>query len=404
MTDHLFLHLDRGGAGAPLAAEAWFTARAGHLLSTVVGYTAGYVADAAAFPLSPALPLGTGGQHVEGLPGFLSDSAPDRWGRNLIAKRHRALARAAGRTVSTLTDVDFLVGVSDLTRQGAVRLRAEGDGPFLGEGAHVPQLVDLPRLLAAADAAGSDDDFAAIKILLDAGSGSLGGARPKASVLDGDRLLIAKFPHQHDEWDVMAWEKVALDLAAAAGIRVPATRLVRVDGRAVLLLERFDRSGDARVPYISAMTLLEARDSEDHDYLEVAEAIPEVSAATRDDLRELWRRAAFSALINNTDDHLRNHGFLRERGGWRLSPLFDVNPNPDAATDRVTSVAGARERQDVLDELRAHARAFDLAEDEADEVLAEVRSAAAGWREVAQGLQIPAGQIALFEDAFRTAR
>lgn len=400
MTDHLYLHLDRGEAPARPTAEAYFTTRGGRLLSTVLTYDADYVANPTAFPVSPALPLFTGGQHVDGLPGFLSDCAPDRWGRNLITQRHRAQARAEGRTVSTLTDIDFLVGVSDLTRQGAVRLCTEMDGPYLSTGTDVPALVGLPRLLHAADAVSSDDDFAAIKVLLDAGSGSLGGARPKASVRDGDRLMIAKFPHQHDDWDVMAWEKLTLELAADAGIRVPATRLTRIDGRGVLLLERFDRRGGARVPYVSAMTLLDARDAEAHDYLEVAEAIPEASAATRADLNELWRRIAFSILVNNTDDHLRNHGLLHERGGWRLSPAFDINPNPDTATGRVTSIDGARTRVDALDALHAHAAAFDLSDTAAALALHEVSAAVRRWREVAVRLSIAPREIDQFAGTF----
>ena len=400
MTDHLDLHLDRGTVGPRPMAEAYFSTRAGRLLSTVVTYDADYVADPAAFPVSPTLPLFTGGQHADGLPGFLSDCAPDRWGRNLITQRHRTLARAEGRTVSTLTDVDFLVGVSDLTRQGAVRLSTEPNGPYLSTGTDVPALVDLPRLLHAADAVSSGDDFAAIKVLLDAGSGALGGARPKASVRDGDLLMIAKFPHQHDDWDVMAWEKLTLDLAADAGIRVPPTRLTRVDGRGVLLLERFDRRGAARVPYVSSMTLLDARDAEAHDYLEVAEAMPEVSAATRADLNELWRRIAFSLMVNNTDDHLRNHGLLHERGGWRLSPAFDINPNPDTATERVTSVDGARTRDDALDALRAHASAFDLSDTVATLTLHEVSAAVKRWREVARRLSIAPREIDQFADTF----
>ena len=230
--------------------------------------------------------------------------------------------------------------------------------------------------------------------------GSLGGARPKASVRDGHLLLIAKFPHQNDDWDVMAWEKLTLDLAADAGIRVPATRFTRIDGRGVLLLERFDRRGAARVPYVSCMTLLDARDAEAHDYLEVAEAMPEVSAATRADLNELWRRIAFSLMVNNTDDHLRNHGLLHERGGWRLSPAFDINPNPDSATERITSIDGARSREDALDALCTHAAAFDLSDTAVALTLREVSAAVKRWREAARGLSIAPREIDQFAGTF----
>ena len=337
---------------------------------------------------------------MSGLPGAFQDCSPDRWGRTLITKGRRGSALADGRTMEALTDVDFLVGVSDLTRQGALRFRAEHSGPFLGEGAEVPRLLDLPALLRAADAASRDDDFAAIKQLLAAGTGSLGGARPKASVRDGERLLIAKFPHPHDDWDVMAWEKTALDLADAAGIAVPPSQLVRIEGRSVLLLERFDRRALTRVPYLSAMTLLGAQDNDSHDYLEVAEALPEVSAATTADLNELWRRTAFSILVNNIDDHLRNHGFLHVKGGWRLSPAFDMNPHPDAATARQTGVAGAHHREEALGALLDSASAFDLTLASGQSVLAEVASAVSTWQQVAGRNGIGSKELDLFTGAF----
>lgn len=410
MTDRVSLFLDQGTVRPLEVGEAYFSTRAGQLLSTVVSYNSVYIADPKSFPVSPSLPLVTGGQHVNGLPGFLSDCAPDRWGRSLITRQHRARARADGRSVSTLTDVDYLIGVSDVTRQGAIRLRCEPDGPFVASGSDVPKLLDLPRLLHAADAAGAaetDDDLAAIKELLDAGSGSLGGARPKASVRDGEHLLIAKFPHQHDDWDVMAWEKLTLDLAAAAGIAVPVTRVTQVDGRTVLLLERFDRiahdrADPARVPYISAMTVLDAHDGETHDYLELAETLPEFSASTKADLRQLWRRIAFSIMVNNTDDHLRNHGFLRSRGGWRLSPAFDINPNPDVGSPRVTGIGGARTRSDAIDALRTYALRFDMLDTDAAEVLGEITGAIQQWRTMAAQLRISHRETELMSDAFWT--
>lgn len=400
MIDQLYVYLDRPAVDPLLVGQIFFTAKGGKLVSATFSYDTGYLGWDGAFPIDPELGLHTGAQYVAGLPGAMRDCAPDRWGRNLITKARRGAALAEGRKAETLTDADFLVDVSDLTRQGALRFRAQQDGPFLGEGTEVPKLIELPRLLRAADAASQDDDFAAIKALLDAGTGSLGGARPKASARDGEQLLIAKFPHPNDEWDVMAWEKTALDLAERAGITVPRTRLTRIDERSVLLLDRFDRRADGRVPYLSAMTLLSAQDGESHDYVEVAEALPEVSAATRADLNELWRRIAFSVLVNNTDDHLRNHGFLHGKGGWRLSPAFDVNPTPDTGTARQTGVGGAYQREEALDALRQYAKQFDLTPVRAGEILAEISTAVSGWREVASGHRVDAKEIDLFADAF----
>jgi len=288
-----------------------------------------------------------------------------------------------------------------VTRQGSLRFRAETDGEFLAEGGNVPKLIELPRLLRAADVVGRDDDLAAIKELLDAGTGSLGGARPKASVRDSDHLFIAKFPHGSDEWDVVAWEKTALDLAAKSGIRVPRCRLTKIQGRSVLLLERFDRRDGRRVAYISAMTLLEAQDGDAHDYAEIAETLSDVGAVTTEDLRELWRRIAFSVLINNTDDHLRNHGFLREPGGWRLSPAFDINPNPDPAVSRQTGIGGAYDWAGALDALMTYAKEFRLTPKAAGETLDKVAAAVATWQESAALNGIRAGEVTRFADAFR---
>lgn len=401
MIDHVHVHMDDGtGASRPVGA-VFFTARAGRLVSSTFRYDTDYLASSTAFAIDPALSLHVGAQNVHGLPGALQDCSPDRWGRNLILKQARATARVEHRASATLTDADFLLGVSDVTRQGALRFRAETNGEFLAAGGNVPKLIELPRLLRAADVVSRDDDLAAVKELLDAGTGSLGGARPKASVRDSDHLFIAKFPHGSDEYDVVAWEKTALDLAAKSGIRVPRSRPIKIRGRSVLLLERFDRRDGRRVPYISAMTLLEAHDGDAHDYTEIAETLPDVGAATAQDLRELWRRIAFSVLINNTDDHLRNHGFLREPGGWRLSPAFDINPNPDPGVSRQTGIGGAYEWAEAIDSLMTSTTEFRLTPKAAEETLAEVTAAVATWRESATANGIRAGEVSRFADAFR---
>lgn len=378
-------------------------------VSTTFRYDDTYLADRSAFPLDPSLPL-FAGQHAiaDGLPYCFTDCAPDRWGRNLIRKRLNALDADAGRTRRDVTDIDYLLGVTDRTRQGALRFTQPGDGMqglFLADEPDVPKLLELPRLLRAAEAVDLDeDDLGAVKELLDAGTGSLGGARPKASVRDGDRILIAKFASPRDEWDVIAWEKTALDLAQRAGIRVPDRRLQRIGGKAVLLLDRFDRAHDgARIPYLSAMTLLTARDGDsgDFDYIDLAEALSEHGGTTvRQDLVELWRRVAFSVMIHNTDDHLRNHGFLRRRTGWTLSPLFDVNPNPDIAKEREMGIGTPHARDEEVDGLMGSARAFGLSQAQARQVLGEVMTATRGWRQVATSNGIAARELALMAEAF----
>lgn len=366
-------------------------------LSTTFDYSHMYLADPAAWPLSPDLPL-VGQSVTAGLPGALADSTPDRWGRNLIDRRIRGEALAAGRTPPTVTDVDYLLGVSDLTRQGALRYRQRDVAPFLAESSEVPRLVDLPHLLNAADELErrGGDDLGPVKELLAAGSASLGGARPKASVSDGDRLLLAKFPHASDEWDVMAWEALALDLAEASGIEVPAHDLVEFGGRNVLLVERFDREGGRRIPFISGMTLVGKRDGENADYIEVAEAISEHGVRVEEQLAQMFRRIVFSVLIHNTDDHLRNHGFLREGPGWQLSPVFDVNANPDIAQRRTTTIAWVDGAAGESAALLRIAPSFGFSPEQGGAVVDEVRDGVSGWRAVAAARGISANEVARF--------
>jgi len=371
-------------------------------VSSTFAYASDHLNRPRAYAIDPELPLVSGAQPVSApLPRAFGDAAPDRWGRRLIARQHAA-DRADGGTPRTLTDIDYLLGVSDVTRQGALRFTTQEGGTFLSPGTTVPKLISLPGLLRAADAVARDSDGAlqAVKQLLDAGTASLGGARPKAAVADDGKLFIAKFPHPQDEWDVMAWEKVCLDLASVAGIMVPGNRLVRIDGRSVLLVERFDRDNDRRIGYMSAMTLLGANDGESRDYLEIAEAMAEVSARPGADLGELFRRIVLSILVNNTDDHLRNHGFLHRGTGWRLSPVFDVNPNPDLAAARVTTVGGAADPGGEIAVLVEKARLFGLSDETARNAIAQVRKAVSGWKEAARRNGVPAKGIAAFEPVF----
>lgn len=404
MSDAVFVSVELDGQTVD-AGTAYFTRRQG-TVATSFRYSEDYLARSGAYAIDPTMPLLKGNYAPTGLPGAFADCSPDRWGKNLIAKSIRVQALHEGRTPPSTGDVDYLLGVSDLTRQGALRFRQEAAGQFLHPDLSVPKLIELPRLLRAADHVAQDaDDMSAIKDLLDAGSGSLGGARPKASVRDEGRLLIAKFPHHSDEWDVMAWEKTALDLAERAGINAPRRETTSVDGRTVLLLERFDRDHGRRIGYMSAMTMVEGRDGIPGDYLEVAETLTEFSSRTSTDLRQLWRRIAFSIAIHNTDDHLRNHGFLRDgAAGWRLSPIFDVNPNPDVGAQRVTGIGGAHRREDELDGLMTYAESFRVTPADTRQVIREVLDATADWQRVATGNGVPKRELSRFHEAFEGAR
>ena len=289
--------------GADVEAGTLFSHRRGRTESATFVYAPAYVTRPGAYELDPSLPLGTAPSQTpvgQTIFGALSDCAPDRWGRTLINRAEARAAREAGRTLRALGDVDYLLGVRDDLRQGALRFRI-GGGPFLApDDVGVPALTDLPELLDLADAAERDDvSLLELRRLVRVGS-SLGGARPKAHVRHPDgRVAIAKFPSAaQDTWNVMAWEKVALDVAQRAGITVPASRLLTLAGRHVLVVDRFDRTpAGARVGYVSAMTMLRASDGDQRSYLEIAEAIEERSARAGQDLAQLWRRLLFNVLI-----------------------------------------------------------------------------------------------------------
>lgn len=366
-----------------------------------------YLAASDAYALDPALPLVSGPLQTpvgQAMFGAFGDSAPDRWGRTLIMRAEAARARHAGTAPRSISERDVLLGVRDDLRQGALRFRADDDGPFLAdEGSGVPVLTDLPRLLeiagrAEADAAGYDD----LRRLLRAGS-SLGGARPKAHVLNAaGRIAIAKFPSSsEDTWNVAAWEKVALDLARDAGISVPDSSLIRIGGRGVLIVDRFDRRGTNRIGYVSAMTMLEAHDGDQRGYLEIADVIERHSPSATADLRQLWRRIAFSILISNTDDHLRNHGFLHERSdSWALAPAFDLNPNPAPGPKDLRTAIAWNDTRASIDALMSVAEDFRLTMSGAVAVLDQVMRATGRWRSVAVSHGLRQAEINAMEPAF----
>lgn len=298
-------------------------------------YDRDYLRMRTAFELAPALSLRPGPQPLRPHSPF-SDSAPDTWGR-------KVLNRAAGRKLDELT---LMLSVNDEGRQGATRFWRGGIP--LADGDGVPAEADLADIIHVADQIERGDrdiDDRAIRRLFRA-TGSLGGARPKANVRLGSELWLAKFPKPlGDDWNVMAWEAAMLDAMAESGIDVPAhqTKHINVDGhrRTVLFVRRFDRDGEGiRIPYLSAMTALEASDGDGGDWVDVVD-FAQVSGAS---LAELWRRAAFGALVGNLDDHLRNHGFLRRGTDWRLAPAFDVNPMPlDDGDEHQLSLFGDRD-------------------------------------------------------------
>jgi serine/threonine-protein kinase HipA len=370
-------------------------------------YERAYLADPDAYPLDPMLPLIGDPLPVE--PGRMTfgafaDSAPDAWGRSLIRLAGLARAQADGTPPRPVGELDVITGVRDDLRQGALRYRHDGDGPFLAAGAPgVPARADLPGLLEAAarvehDAAGHAD----LERLLRAG-GSIGGWRPKVHFADAaGRAAIAKFPKAGwDAWDVMAWEKVAHDLARVAGISLPESELIQVGDDHVFIVTRFDRRRGARVGYASARTMLNARYGDRRSYLEIAEVIAKRSPDATSDLHELWRRVAFSILISNTDDHLRNHGFLHVRAdAWALSPAFDLNPSPGPGPRQLSTAIDGTDTTASVDTLMRVAEHFRLDWQAALDVLAEVTRAVSGWRDVAVSHGLQPADLDGMESAF----
>jgi len=385
------MHLNRGGA----------------LVGCTFRYAAEYLRDPRAYPLCPELPL-TPGNIPSGsdrpLFGVLADCQPDQWGRTLLFNAERRAARAEGRGFMTLTEVDFLLGVQDETRLGALRFSLDEGKTFMGPPrAEVPDLVDLPSLTDAADAVAqhreTDHD---VRLLVAAGT-SMGGARPKVTVKDAEGdLWMAKLPESGDRWDGQAWEYLTLRLASDAGIEVPVARLHRIGpGRSILLTRRFDRRPDGRrVGFLSADSLTQKAFFEVIDYRTLAETLGDHSGRPATDGHDLFRRVAFTLLVRNVDDHMKNHGFLRRPDGWSLSPLFDVNPNPFAVVESTPlRPGGSRIDRDVR-VLLSTADSYGLGQDDARRVIAEVAAATSGWTRIARDMSLPSEEIALMAEAF----
>ena len=290
--------------------------------------------------LDPELMPYSGRQYPTGknIFGLFADASPDRWGRVLMNKRERILAEKEGRKPSKLYDSDYLLGVYDETRMGGIRFKANQEGPFLSDDKETaaPPWATLRTLEEASrnfenDETGLTEKW--LNQLIKPGS-SLGGARPKANVVDTkNQLWIAKFPSKNDESDTGAWEMVAHDIAALCGLNVPEAKLEKFSSLgSTFLIKRFDRMGSKRVHFASAMTLLGKTDgasaADGSSYLDIAAFIKSYGAQPKKDLGELWKRIVFNMAVTNTDDHLRNHAFILTDKGWILSPLYDVNPVP----------------------------------------------------------------------------
>ncbi len=342
--------------------------------------------------------------------GMFLDSMPDSWGRTLMQRREPQLAEEEGRAPVKLHDIDYLLGVYDDSRMGALRFKTDPGGPFLEAASELstPPWTSLGELQEAAKALESDEDDDNIRkwiaMLLAPGS-SLGGARPKANFTDSSNdLWIAKFPTGNDTIDKGAWEFLAYRMAIKAGIIMSNSRISKISGNHnTFLTKRFDRIRKERIHYASAMTMTENSEENIRDnkasYLEIAEFIKFSGSSNKEDLHQLWRRIVFNVSISNTDDHLRNHGFLLSEKGWRLSPAFDVNPSIDKQ-GLALNIDTDNNTLD-FDLVRSVGEFFMLDIASMDNIIMEVKSIVSGWRKHADSVGIPRAEQERMSPAFK---
>lgn len=370
------------------------------------------------YALDPALQLFQGTQYAptnqENF-GIFLDSSPDRWGRFLMKRREAQLARAENREENRLTESDYLLGVYDQHRMGALRFRTESSDKFLDDNVNLasPPWASLRELEQASlelekDKAENDPSYSKWLQMLIAPGGSLGGARPKASVIDENKhLWIAKFPSGSDEINIGAWEMVVYQLAKSAGIVMAKARIEKFNSKHhTFLSKRFDRTDKGeRVHFASAMTLLQRSDGDDAStgasYLELAEFLTRQGAHPSRDLEQLWRRIVFNICVSNVDDHLRNHGFILTTKGWILSPAYDMNP-VSSGNGLKLNISESDNAQN-LELARSVAEYFQVKSNKATEIITEVTNITKDWRIFASILGISSREQHEMAPAFAVA-
>ncbi len=378
-------------------------------------YEKDWLDKAYALYLDPNLQMFTGRQYLpddKSNFGVFLDSSPDRWGRVLMKRREAIFARKEDRKENTLFETDYLLGVFDEHRMGGLRFKLDENGPYISNDKNFasPPWASLKELEYASEQLEKDDmadDAEYLKWLsmLIAPGSSLGGARPKASVMDANgHLWIAKFPSRYDDINIGGWEMVAQKLAVTAGLRTAESMLLNLSGKQdTFLTKRFDRTDNGkRIHFASAMTLLGHNDGENHEtgisYLELAEIISQRGVNIAEDLEELWRRIVFNICISNTDDHLRNHGFLLSENGWHLSPAYDMNPVPTGTGLKLN--ISETDNSLNLEVAKEVAEYFRIKKEKADKIIAEVTRAVNKWNVVAKELGLPNSQIEAMKKAF----
>ncbi len=342
--------------------------------------------------------------------GVFLDSMPDSWGRTLMQRREPQRAEEEGREPRKLNDIDYLLSVYDESRMGALRFKLDPNGPFLEMASDktTPAWTSLGELQKAVKAVESDENDENIRewiLMLIAPGTSLGGARPKANFTDrSDDLWIAKFPSRNDTIDKAAWEFLAYRMATKAGVNMANSRISKISGNYnTFLTKRFDRLKKERIHFASAMTMTGNTEENIRDnkasYLEIAEFIKFSGASNKGDLHQLWKRIIFNISISNSDDHLRNHGFLLTDAGWRLSPAFDVNPSIDKQ-GLALNIDMDNNALD-LDLARSVGEFFMLDLTSMDKIISEVGFVVSDWRKYANSIGIPKTEQERMTPAFR---
>lgn len=342
--------------------------------------------------------------------GVFLDSMPDTWGRTLMKRRAALSANEQGLPAPKLYDIDFLLGVHDFSRMGALRFKKDPGGDFLDNDpvSPVPPWASIRELQYGAQLIESNVDTAEVRkwlAMLMAPGSSLGGARPKANILDEDgQPWIAKFPSKHDTVNKGAWEYLAYRLAVDAGIDMAESRLEHITGSYhTFFTKRFDRQKQDRIHFASAMTMTGKNEElirdETPSYLDIVEFIQFSGAHVTEDLHQLWKRLIFNILISNTDDHLRNHGFILTPEGWRLSPAFDINPSIDKE-GLALNIDMDKNALDI-DLAKSVGAYFRMEEIEMDRVIDQVRSVVSGWQKLAVEIGIPRGEQMVMTAAFK---
>jgi serine/threonine-protein kinase HipA len=368
------------------------------------------------FVLDPDIDWVTGPQYLSNKNNFgvFMDSMPDTWGRRLMQRKAAQKALEMHQPVSSLYELDYLLGVHDVTRMGALRFKLDPEGPFLDDNrdtpappiAHIRALQESVREYEMDEDGKHADKW--MHVLIAPGS-SLGGARPKANIVDtSGNLCIAKFPSKNDTTDKAAWEYLAYQLGQKAGLVLPSCDLIKVRGPYhTFLSRRFDRAAEERIHFASAMTMTGNNEDLIRDltpsYLDMAEFLQYSGGKyIEEDLHQLWRRIVFNMTISNTDDHLRNHGFLLNRDGWRLSPAYDLNPSTDKAGLAI-NVDSHNNALD-LDLARSVGLYFQLQDTQMENIIAEVISAVKEWRIVAKEIGISRAEQEVMSPAFQLAK